>query len=59
MSSNIGIKVIVIVAAIIGLLLIWSVGEGDASQAGLQQVVYGQSIMAQSTSNSSNDVATF
>jgi carboxyl-terminal processing protease len=46
---------IVIAAAVTGLLLIWSVGEGDASQAGLQQVVYGQNIIAQSTSSSDAD----
>ncbi|MFH2055480.1 MAG: S41 family peptidase [bacterium] len=48
MSSNIGIKLIVIAAAVTGLLLIWSVGEGDASQIALQDVVYGQDILVQS-----------
>lgn len=48
MSSNIGIKLIVIAAAVVGLLLIWSVGEGDASQIALQDVVYGQDILVQS-----------
>lgn len=55
MSSNIGVKLIVIAAAVIGLMLIWSVGEGDASQAGLQHVVYGQNVISQADDYSGSD----
>jgi carboxyl-terminal processing protease len=49
MKSSINLKLFVALLAAVALLMIWTVGEGDASQVALQQSVYGQQIIAQTT----------
>jgi C-terminal processing protease CtpA/Prc len=43
------LKLLVIMVSVVGLFMIWTVGEGDASQALLQDVVYGQDLYVQAT----------